>query len=242
VTFLNDYLWTPFMVFSLGYLLVKMAGKRSVAQMTAFDLMFIQIIGTAITEPIVSKSNWVAAWYSFAIALFYITLSRIALVNKFKHWITHSPTVLIRNGDIDEQGLIKVRITVDELLGILRTQGYINILDVEMAVMEKSGQVSIIPKSDKRPLQPSDLNIQPSPTFISIPLIMDGDIVYHNLKFVNKSLDWLYSQMVTNSIRKEDLHNITLATYNQIGKVEFDIKNEKDHDNSINNYKPGNDN
>lgn len=54
MAFLNDYLWTPFIVFSLGYLLVKMAGKRSVAQMTAFDIMFIQIIGTAITEPIVS--------------------------------------------------------------------------------------------------------------------------------------------------------------------------------------------
>ncbi|PFP30868.1 hypothetical protein COJ96_02580 [Bacillus sp. AFS073361] len=240
MTFLNDYLWTPFMVFSLGFLLVKFAGKRSVAQMTAFDLMFIQIMGTAITEPIVSKNNWSAAWYSFSIALLYIILSRLALVNKLKYWISHSPTVLIRKGDIDEHGLARVRLTVDELQGILRTKGYTDILDVEIAVMEESGQVSIIPMSDKRPLQPSDLNIQPSPTFISIPLIMDGDIIQHNLKFVHKSLDWLYSQMMNHQLGKEDLHKITLATYNQKGDVEFDIK--KEHDKSINTYKPGNEN
>ncbi len=228
------------MVFSLGFLLVKFAGKRSVAQMTAFDLMFIQIMGTAITEPIVSKNNWSAAWYSFAIALLYIILSRLALVNKLKYWISHSPTVLIRGGDIDEKGLGRVRLTVDELQGILRTKGFTSILDVEMAVMEESGQVSIIPKSVKRPLQPSDLNLQPSPTFISIPLIMDGDIIHHNLKFVHKNLNWLYSQMMNHHLREEDLHKITLATYNQKGKVEFDII--KDRDNSIHSYKPGNEN
>lgn len=157
-----------------------------------------------------------------------------------KYWISHSPTVLIQGGDIDEKGLGRVRLTVDELQGILRTKGYTSILDVEMAVMEESGQVSIIPKSDKRPLQPNDLNLQPSPTFISIPLIMDGDIVKHNLKFVHKNLDWLYSQMSIHQLRKEDLHKITLATYNQNGEVEFDIKKERDE--SISTYKPGNEN
>jgi uncharacterized membrane protein YcaP (DUF421 family) len=73
-----------------------------------------------------------------------------------------------------------------------------------MATMEESGQVSVIPKSAKRPLQPSDIQLQPSPTFVSIPLIMDGDIVHHNLKFVNKGLDWLYTQMQTNNLSKED--------------------------------------
>jgi uncharacterized membrane protein YcaP (DUF421 family) len=83
--FLNDYLWTPFSVFLFGYLFVKMTGKRSVAQMTSFDLIFIMIIGTSISEPIVTKNNWVATWYSFAIALCYIALSRLALFNKLKH-------------------------------------------------------------------------------------------------------------------------------------------------------------
>lgn len=106
--------------------------------------------------------------------------------------------------------------------------------------MEESGQVSILPKSDKRPLQPSDIKLQPSPTFVSIPLIMDGEIVQHNLKFINKDLDWLYSQMQTKNLSKEDIYKITLADYNQEGKVEFDIKNEQDHDNSVNNYKSDN--
>jgi uncharacterized membrane protein YcaP (DUF421 family) len=242
VAFLNDYLWTPFMVFLFGYLFVKMTGKRSVAQMTSFDLIFIMIIGTSISEPIVTKNNWVATWYSFAIALFYIALSRLALFNKLKHWITPSPTVLIRGGDLDEKGLSKEKLTVEELLGILRTQGYTSKLDVEMAVMEESGQVSVIPKSDKRPLQPSDIQLQPSPTFVSIPLIIDGDIVHHNINFINKDLDWLYTQMQTNNLSKDDMNKITLATYNQQGVVEFDTNNPKDHDKGVYNYKPGNEN
>lgn len=242
MAFIIDYFWTPFMVFLFGYLLVKMSGKRSVAQMTSFDLIFIMIIGTSISEPIVSKNNWVSLWYSFAIALLYVVLSRLALVNKLKHWVTPSPTVLIRGGDIDEKGLKKVKITVEELQGILRTKGYTNKLDVEMAVMEESGQVSVIPKSDKRPLQPSDIQLQPSPTFVTIPLIMDGDIVHHNLKFINKDIDWLYKQMQTNNLGKEDINKITLATYNQQGIVDFDTTNKKNHDKGIYNYKPGNEN
>jgi uncharacterized membrane protein YcaP (DUF421 family) len=240
--FLNDYLWTPFMVFLFGYLFVKMSGKRSVSQMTSFDLIFIMIIGTSISEPIVTKNNWVATWYSFGVALCYMGLSRLALVNKFKHWVTHSPTVLIRGGDIDEKGLRKAKLNVEELLGILRTQGYTSKSDVEMAVMEETGQVSVIPKSDKRPLQPSDIQLQPSPTFVSIPLIIDGDIVHHNLKFINKDLDWLYTHMQTNNLGKEDLNKITLATYNQQGVVEFDTTNKKDQDKGTYNYKPGNEN
>lgn len=58
----TDYLWTPFVVFALGYLLVQISGKRSVAQMDSFDLIFIMIIGTTISEPIVSKNNWEASF------------------------------------------------------------------------------------------------------------------------------------------------------------------------------------
>ncbi|KKB40516.1 hypothetical protein [Bacillus thermotolerans] len=56
----TDYLWTPFVVFALGYLLVQISGKRSVAQMDSFDLIFIMFIGTTISKPIVSKNNWEA--------------------------------------------------------------------------------------------------------------------------------------------------------------------------------------
>jgi uncharacterized membrane protein YcaP (DUF421 family) len=239
---LFDYIWTPILVFLLGYLLARLAGKKSVAQMNSYDLMFIMIVGTSVSEPIVSKNNWIASWYSIAIALLYIAISRLALFNPLKKWITASPTVLIRGGDIDQKGLKKVRMTVQELQGKLRTKGVTKTTDVEMAVMEESGEVSVIPKADYRPLQPSDLQISPSPAFVSIPLVVDGEIIGHNLKFIQKDLDWLYLQLQTNNLSKDDLEKVTLATFNQQGVVEIDTNNPKDHDKGLYNYKPGNDN
>jgi uncharacterized membrane protein YcaP (DUF421 family) len=242
MSFLIDYFWTPFIVFTFGYIFVKMTGKKSVAQMHTFDLMFIMIIGTSISEPIVSKNNWVAVWYSFSVALCYIVLSRLVLVNKFKPWLTASPTVLIRGGDIDEQGLKKSKLAVEDLLGLLRTKGYTSKSDVEMAIMEESGDISVIPKSDKRPLQPSDLQMSPSPAFVEIPLIVDGEILHHNIRYIDKDLNWLYSQMEAHELDQNELKNITLATYNQQGIVEFDTYHKGDHAKGPQNYKPGNEN
>jgi uncharacterized membrane protein YcaP (DUF421 family) len=227
------HIGTPILVFLLGYLLIRLSGKRSIAQMTSFDLMFIMIIGTTVTEPIVSKNIGWASWYSLVVTLMYIGLARLGLVNQFKHWIIDSPTVLIRGGDIDEKGLRKVKITVEELQGLLRTKGYTSTTDVEMALMEETGQLSVIPKSDKRSLQPSDIQLQPSPAFLSIPLIIDGEIINHNLTFIDKDLDWLYMQMKAHNLSEEDIHSITLATYNQQGAVEFDTINGKGHDKGV---------
>lgn len=241
--FVIDFLWTPIKVFLLGYILIRIAGKKAISQMNSFDVMLIMIVGTAISEPIVSKNNWIASWYSLVIILCYVALSRLILVNKFKHILTYSPTVLIQNGKIDKKGLKKARINVERLLGILRVQGYTNIKDIHLATMEETGDISIIPNSDKRPLQPNDIQLTPSPAFISIPLIIDGEIINHNLKFLNKNLNWLYEQMSINNLVKSDLDKITLATYNQRGIVNFDtFQQNKQNNKGSYNYKPGNEN
>ncbi|MEI3612025.1 DUF421 domain-containing protein [Pseudogracilibacillus sp. SO30301A] len=239
--FLIDYIGTPIFVFLIGYLLVRFAGQKSVSQMNSFDIMIILIVGTSISEPIVSKNNWISAWYSFLVILTYVGLSRLVLNNKFKTVLTYSPIVLIQDGKIKEKGLKKARMNVELLLGTLRVEGYSNVADIKLAMMEESGDISVIPKSDKRPLQPSDIQLSPSPAFVSIPLIIDGEVINHNLKFLNKSLDWLYQKMQTNNMGKDDLDKIALATYNQQGIVDFHttIQNIKENNNPYQ-YRPGN--
>lgn len=113
----------------------KAMGKTAVAAMTSFDLLVVLVLGTAITEPIVTKRLGIASYYSVAIAMIYLVFSRLSIANRFKKILRSSPTVLIRNGDIDEKGLRKVRVSVNELLGELRINGYSNVQDVEMATM-----------------------------------------------------------------------------------------------------------
>jgi uncharacterized membrane protein YcaP (DUF421 family) len=237
-----EYVWTPVMVFIVGYILVRLAGKKAVSEMNSFDLLFILIVGTSISEPIVSKNNWLAVWYSSLIALLYIGLSKLSLNNRFKRFLTASPTVLIRGGDIDEKGLRHVHLSVQELLEEIRVKGYTKTADIELAVMEETGNMSVIPKAQYRPLQPSDLQMVPAPTFIPIPLIIDGEIVEHNMNFLKKDKSWLALQLKAFGMDLDHLHNITLATFNQQGTLDIDTDNPHDHDQGVYNYKPGDDN
>ncbi|WP_093880070.1 DUF421 domain-containing protein [Terribacillus saccharophilus] len=84
---------------------------------------------------------------------------RLSLHNKLRWILYESPTVLIRNGDIDRKGLKKVRLPVDEFLAQLRIQGITDTTTVEMATLEDSGVLSVIPKAEYRPVQPADMDI-----------------------------------------------------------------------------------
>ena len=195
MSFLFHYIWTPFAVFLVGYLLLRVMGKKAVAEMSSFDLLVTIILGTTITEPIVTKRLGVASYFAIAITIVYLLFSFLSLNNKFKRLITSSPTVHLRNGDIDERGLRKVRLNTEEFLGMIRVKGYINPSDLALVTMEETGKISVIPKAEQRPIQPSDFHMLPSPTFIPIPIIIDGELIKQNLHYVKKDMDWLTLQL-----------------------------------------------
>lgn len=234
-----EYIGLPVYIVLLGYVLTKISGKKSVSQMHSYDLVFVTILGTAISEPLASQVSWKASWYSLAVVLIYLLLSRIVLLNIFKNTLTATPTVLIRGGDIDERGLRSVKMTVEELLGELRIKGFVNPSEIDIALMEETGKVSVIPKANVRALQPSDLHLSPEPAFVSIPIIIDGEIITHNLKFVKKDEKWLYKQLEASGIRKDNVDAVTLALFTQEGDLRVDDDNSHDHEKGIQNYKPG---
>jgi uncharacterized membrane protein YcaP (DUF421 family) len=221
--FVFNYVWTPIAVFLVGYILLRIMGKKAVAQMSSFDLLVVLVLGTVISEPVVTKRLGIASYYAVAVAGVYIFFSYLALNNRLKGTLHSKPTVLIQNGKIDEKGLHKVKLTVEELLAELRLKGYTKATDVEMAVMEEIGIVSVIPKADIRPLQPSDLQIVPQPTSMPIPLIIDGEIVEPNLKYLKKDKDWLFQQVKMFNINEGNFGKVTLATFNQQkGSIDVD--------------------
>lgn len=239
---LLNYVLTPIAVFLIGYILLRIMGKKAVSQMSSFDLLVVLVLGIIISEPIVTKRLGIASYYAIAITVVYFAFSLLAIKGKFKTILTGSPTVLIRNGDIDEKGLRKVRISVDELLGELRQKGYANASDLALVVLEETGSLSAIPMADKRPLQPSDINKSPSPTFIPIPLIIDGEVIEHNVKYIQKGSDWLNSQLQAYNLSMDKIDSVTLATLNQKGFLDVDTANPHDREDGPLNYKPGNTN
>ncbi|MGM8214922.1 DUF421 domain-containing protein [Bacillaceae bacterium W0354] len=233
------FILTPLAVFVVGYILLRIMGKKAVAEMSSFDLLVILILGTVISEPIVTKRLEIALYYAIIISIIYLIFSYLSINNKFKKVLTSSPTVLVRNGDIDERGLRKVKLNTEELLGELRVKGYTNISDLAVVIMEETGQISAIPKADKRPVQPSDLNMAPSPTFIPIPIIINGELIEHNLKYVKKDKNWLTAQLQSYNLSLEEMDKISLATFNQQGYLDLDTIDRKDQDSGVYSYKPG---
>ncbi|MCI2257276.1 DUF421 domain-containing protein [Domibacillus sp. PGB-M46] len=236
------YIALPIYLILLGYILTRLSGKKAVSQMHSYDLVFVTVLGSAISEPIAQDSAWKATWYSLAVVLFYLLLSRLILINKIKSALTATPTVLIRGGDIDKDGLKSVKMTIEELLGELRIKGFVNPAEIDIALMEETGKVSVIPKVNNPDKQSSDPEFTPKPAFVSIPIIIDGEILHHNLKFVNRDENWLFDQLQHWGIRKQDIKHVTLAVFTQDGSLQVDNDNTHDHEKGINNYKPGNEN
>lgn len=243
-----QYLITPLIIIISAYIVLRLYGKKAVAQMSGFDLIIVIMLGTIISGPLVVKQLGTTLWYITVISSVYIGYSYLALNNKLR-WVAHpSPSVLIRNGDIDENELRRNRLTVDELIQNLRSKGYTKISDVELAVLESDGLFSVIPKSSARPIQlsdiiktPSGLDVQPQPSFIPIPLIMEGQVIEHNLKYTGKDREWLMKQLLPYGIQEESLNKVTLATLDSQGRVLVDIEKQDINSSDPNQYMPGED-
>ena len=128
---------------------------------------------------------------------------------------------------------------MNELLSHLREKGYTDTQNIAIAVMEQTGNISVIPKSEYRPFQPNDLKLNVKKEYLPIPLIMDGQILDHNLKYHQLDRDWLMNEVEKMG---EKVKQITLATFLENGKLFIDNNIILDHKNNLSYYNPGKDN
>lgn len=229
-------LYRPFIVFTAGYLLLRVTGKKAVSQMHSFDLLYIFVLTNIISTPVEDSKMGKALTYAVIIVIFYKILIRLSLHNKLRWILYERPTVLIRNGDIDRKGLKKVRMPMNELLSHLRVKGFTDTQNIAMATMEETGSISVIPKSEYRPVQPNDLNLRIKKEYVPIPLIMDGQIIYHNLKYLQLEQSWLMNEVEKTG---NNVENILLATYSENGKLFIDDNELQNHKNDPYYYEPG---
>ena len=129
---------------------------------------------------------------------------------KIREIICGKPRILIYRGKIDEKALKKERFTINELQEKLRGNGVVNLGDVEYAILETSGDVTVIQKPDKRTTIPADFNIMPEYEGIPYDLIIDGKIMEKNLKAIGKNYVWLDKQVKKFGIKPEEALIVTL--------------------------------
>ena len=135
---------------------------------------------------------------------------------KAREIICGKPSILIYRGKIDEKALKKERFTINELQERLRGNGIVNLGDVEYAILETNGEVTVIQKPGKRNTIPEDFNIIPEYEGIPYDLVVDGKIMDKNLQAIGKNREWLKKQVEKFKMRPEEALVVTLDGKGQI--------------------------
>ena len=118
--------------------------------------------------------------------------------------ICGKPRILIYRGKIDETAMIQENFTINELQERLRVNNISNLGDVEFAILETSGQISVVQKPAKRNLRPEDLNITANYEGIAFDLVIDGKVMRDNLEKINKDYNWLADEVGKFNMKPED--------------------------------------
>ena len=199
-------------------IVMRLMGKREIGQMQPFELaisiMIADLATLPMTETGVPISNGIIP--ILGLLVMHLTISMLNLKStKAREIICGKPAILIFRGKVDEKVLKKERFTINELEERLRTNNIFNIGDVEYAVLETSGQVTVIPKPNKRATTPEDFNIEPKYEGIPYDLVVDGKVMYKNLEKLGKNYVWLQKQTEKFGIRPEQALIVTIDGDNQ---------------------------
>lgn len=206
-------------LYILVLVVMRLMGKREIGQLQPFELAIAIMIADLATIPMseigIPIINGIIP--ILGLLVMHLTISYINLKSvKLRGLICGKPSILIYRGKINEDIMIKERFTINELQERLRTNNISSISDVEYAILETSGQISVIEKPNKRNTKPEDFNIMPEYEGMSYDLVIDGVIMYENLKILNKDYKWLKNQVNKFKIEPEDALLVTINGNNDI--------------------------
>jgi len=216
-----------FMAYFALFIMTRLMGKREISQLTYFDYVVGIGIGTIAGSLAIDTSkgflNMLPALLVFG--FLQIIISFISLKSKAIRRIAEGkPTILIRKGEILEDNLAKARLNVDELLVKLREKNAFNIADVEYAILEIDGKLSVQKRPDKQPLTPSDINSPGQYTGIGTILIEEGKINEDKLMLIGLTKTWLLNKLKEQGI--VDISKVMLAQVDEGGNLYVDLKEE----------------
>lgn len=200
-------------------IVMRLMGKREIGQLQPFELaisiMIADLASTPMADAGIPISNGIIPILALLVMHLIISVLNIKSI-KAREILCGKPAILVNKGRIDEKALRRERFTVNELEERLRGNNVVNIADVEYAILETSGQVTVIQKPNKRNTIPADFGIQPEYEGITYDLVLDGKVMYENLKKLKKDYNWLRRQVNKFEIEPEQALLVTIDGKGQI--------------------------
>ncbi len=194
-------------IYILVLFVMRFMGKREIGQMQPFELVIAMMIADLAATPMsdVGTPILYGVIPILSLLMMHIIISVINLKSiKMREIICGKPRILIYRGKIDEEALVKENFTINELQERLRGNNINNLGDVEFAILETSGQISVVQKPEKRPLRPEDFNIEAKYEGIAFDLVIDGKIMGDNLNKIGKNYKWLEKEVGKFNMKPED--------------------------------------
>jgi len=194
-------------------IVMRFMGKREIGQLQPFELAISIMIADLATIPMAETgipiTNGIIPILGLLVMHLLISVINLKSI-RAREIICGKPSILICRGRIQEKNLKKERFTINELEERLRGVNIFDIGDVEYAILETSGQVSVIQKPNKRTTIPEDFGIEPPYEGISYDLIVDGKVMEENLKKLGKNYKWLVNQLKPYKMMPEEALIVTI--------------------------------
>lgn len=201
---------------SVAFLFVisKLMGKKQIAQLEFIDYVMGISIGSISAEMATDVSDTPFYYYLIGMTVFFLFDMFISFLGrkgpKMKHFFKGYPEMIIYNGEIQYKALKKSKLDVNEVLSMCREKGYFDLNNVAFAVFETSGNLSVMPKDNCRPLQLDDIKKSTQKSSLPYYLVVDGHISFSSLNELNKDKEWLYNK---GNLDNKTIKNVIFAQY-----------------------------
>ncbi|MFT8316211.1 MAG: DUF421 domain-containing protein [Clostridium sp.] len=205
----------------------RIMGRKQIAQLTYFDYVLGITIGSIAAVASVDKNiNVFEGGFSIIIwSLLTILISEVTLKNiKLRLWIDSEPLLIIDKGKVLYKNMKKARYNIGDLLMQLRVKDIFYITDVELAILEPDGKLSVLKKAEKTTVTVEDINIKKPKTGMMVDIILDGNILFTHLVHIQKDEDWVIEQLKSRNIY--NIEDVVFAGIQANGQMYIVTKND----------------
>lgn len=229
IEFIKDILIVAVRIVTIIPLLLFMTlfmGKRAIGELPVFDFLIVIILGALVGADIADPNikHFPTAFAIIAIAIFQRFVANWKLNNrKFGRLITFEPTVVIENGQFVYKNIKKIRYSIDNILQMLREKNIFDIHDVETAVVEANGSISVLKKPMKHTVTREDMKIIKKSS-ISFPVIVEGTIYSDVLQDIGVNEEWIRQQLSYQGV--DNVNDVFFASMNRNHELHISLKDD----------------
>ena len=219
----------PRSLFSLLILFIvtKWIGKKQVSQLSLFDYVVGISIGNFAAEMTINMDapyvHGIIAVAVFGLVAYFVSFITMKSI-KLRRFFIGVPTILVQNGKLLEKNFQKTKYDINDFLEECRSNGYFDLSEIEYAIVEANGTLSVLPKAEYKPLTPKDMQLKVSKSSLCANVIIDGRIMEQNLTNMHKEISWLEKELKVRGYREPS--PILLATLDESEKLVIYERNE----------------